>query len=102
MSRFDRTETLLFSIELCFSLTVTTLFMVEYIDDFKRQIWANGGAEGWNSDPKQRIYFYANFKKPPDIPLIWTPAYDRRILQGDLLTDVNSPGSQGQMLPSQS
>lgn len=35
-------------------------------------LWEAGGAEGWNSDPEQRVYFYANYEQPPEIPLVWS------------------------------
>ncbi|PNH38095.1 hypothetical protein VD0004_g8712 [Verticillium dahliae] len=36
------------------------------------KLWEFGGVEGWNSNPNEGVYFYANYKGPPVIPLIWT------------------------------
>jgi hypothetical protein len=65
----------LFLAELCVCLAALTLFWYAYPDRYRTKLWQNGGDEGWNSDPKQRIYFYANYKTPPDIPLIWSQRY---------------------------
>lgn len=65
----------LFVAELCVCLATVILFGFAYPDRFRTQLWQNGGDEGWNSDPKQRIYFYANYKTPPEIPLIWSQRY---------------------------
>lgn len=48
------------------------LFLCQYPDKIRTALWEEGGTLGYNSDPKQRIYFYANYKTPPDIPYIWT------------------------------
>jgi hypothetical protein len=50
-----------------------SLFLGAYVspDEHREALWLDGGESGWNSDPRQRIYFYANYKEPPPIPLIW-------------------------------
>ncbi|WYZ42685.1 hypothetical protein EsH8_VI_000384 [Colletotrichum jinshuiense] len=48
------------------------LFGVGYPDRFRSRLWRNGGEEGWCSNPRLRIYFYANYEEPPEIPLIWS------------------------------
>ncbi|KAI0441791.1 hypothetical protein F4803DRAFT_522214 [Xylaria telfairii] len=48
------------------------LFLSAYPKDFRETLWQIGGEAGWNSNPRLRIYFYANYKVPPEIPLIWT------------------------------
>ncbi|VUC33633.1 unnamed protein product [Clonostachys rosea] len=57
-----------------FWVTVTALGLCVwgYPDRFRSKLWENGGAQGWNSDPKQRIYYYANYEEPPAVPLIWS------------------------------
>lgn len=53
-------------------ITLLAIFGAAYPDHFRTKMWEKGGAEGWNSDPEQRIYFYANYKEPPEVPLIWS------------------------------
>ncbi|KAH6669680.1 hypothetical protein F5X68DRAFT_50626 [Plectosphaerella plurivora] len=62
----------LLGIELCLCVTLAGLFGAAYPDRFRTALWEAGGAAGWNSDPRQRIYFYANYKEPPVVPLIWS------------------------------
>lgn len=64
----------------CLSITAVALFSTAYAGDLRIQLWENGGAEGWNSDPKQRVYYYADYREPPEIPLIWS----QRLTDGNL------------------
>jgi len=52
----------------------TTLFLFSYgyPDATRKALWEEGGRLLFNSDPKLRIYFYANHLEPPDIPFIWS------------------------------
>ncbi|KAL4959206.1 uncharacterized protein BDV14DRAFT_206964 [Aspergillus stella-maris] len=43
-----------------------------YPDTCRTILWQCGGTEGWNSDPHDRIYFYANYREPPPVPKIWS------------------------------
>jgi hypothetical protein len=58
--------------EFCVTITALALCLWGYPDRFRSRLWENGGAQGWNSDPKQRIYYYANYEEPPEVPLIWS------------------------------
>ncbi|KXH35421.1 hypothetical protein CSIM01_10180 [Colletotrichum simmondsii] len=66
----------LIAVVLCFETVVVfaalVLFGVAYPDRFRSRLWRNGGEEGWCSNPRLRIYFYANHEEPPEIPLIWS------------------------------
>ncbi|KAF9876643.1 hypothetical protein CkaCkLH20_06051 [Colletotrichum karsti] len=53
-------------------IAALVLFGVAYPDRFRSRLWRNGGEEGWCSNPRLRIYFYANHEEPPEIPLIWS------------------------------
>ncbi|KAH0430237.1 hypothetical protein CcaCcLH18_07910 [Colletotrichum camelliae] len=53
-------------------LVALALFGIAYPDRFRSRLWRNGGEEGWCSNPRLRIYFYANYEEPPEIPLIWS------------------------------
>jgi len=48
------------------------LFSYGYPDTLRKALWEEGGMKGFNSDPRARIYFYANYRKPPTIPYIWS------------------------------
>lgn len=50
------------------------LFFYGYPDASRTALWEEGGSLGFNSDPKLRIYFYANYLKPPEVPFIWSQA----------------------------
>ncbi|KAK1638548.1 hypothetical protein BDP81DRAFT_209254 [Colletotrichum phormii] len=60
------------------------LFGVAYPDRFRLRLWRNGGEEGWCSNPRMRIYFYANHEEPPEIPLIWS----QRLTTSNMATAV--------------
>ncbi|KAF2464547.1 uncharacterized protein BDR25DRAFT_241964, partial [Lindgomyces ingoldianus] len=53
------------------AVTLLTLFASAYPDRFRTALWQDGGTRGLNSNPKLRVYFYANYREPPPIPLIW-------------------------------
>ncbi|OHE92276.1 hypothetical protein CORC01_12445 [Colletotrichum orchidophilum] len=52
--------------------TALALFGMAHPNRFRSRLWRNGGEEGWCSNPRMRIYFYANHEEPPEIPLIWS------------------------------
>ncbi|KAF2678849.1 hypothetical protein K458DRAFT_315793 [Lentithecium fluviatile CBS 122367] len=58
-------------IELILFIMLLSLFACAYLDRFRTALWKDGGSKGWNSDPHQRVYFYANYREAPPIPLIW-------------------------------
>ncbi|KZL65591.1 hypothetical protein CI238_06307 [Colletotrichum incanum] len=60
------------------------LFGVAYPDRLRSRLWRNGGEEGWCSNPRLRIYFYANHEEPPEIPLIWS----QRLTTSNMATAV--------------
>ncbi|XP_014560979.1 hypothetical protein COCVIDRAFT_33999 [Bipolaris victoriae FI3] len=70
-----RTPPLLFLsamlVDLILAITLISLFASAYPDRFRTALWRNGGSEGWNSDPQQRVYDYANYRESPPMPLIW-------------------------------
>lgn len=86
MSRDKITVHLLLVTDICLSITAVALFSTAYAGDLRIQLWENGGAEGWNSDPKQRVYYYANYREPPEIPLIWSQRYAEAVWLCGVLT----------------
>ncbi|KAF5878050.1 uncharacterized protein Bfra_000217 [Botrytis fragariae] len=59
-------------IEVQLIIIIISLFLVGYPDATRKALWEEGGQHGFNSDPKMRIYFYANYLQPPEIPFIWS------------------------------
>ncbi|KAB2109567.1 hypothetical protein AG0111_0g1842 [Alternaria gaisen] len=57
--------------DLILAIVILSLFATVYPDRFRTVLWQEGGTKGWNSDPHQRVYDYANYRKSPPIPLIW-------------------------------
>ena len=56
-------------------ITAFTLSIVSYPHHLRTSLWAAGAAHGWNSDPHERVYFYANYETPPPVPFIWSEEY---------------------------
>ncbi|KAF6814736.1 hypothetical protein CMUS01_12589 [Colletotrichum musicola] len=63
---------LLLCLESIIVVGALVLFGAAYPDRLRSRLWRNGGEEGWCSNPRLRIYFYANYEEPPVIPLIWS------------------------------
>ena len=63
---------LLTSFEIVVILINLALFSYGYPDAARMSLWEEGGVKLFNSDPKKRIYFYANHQEPPEIPYIWS------------------------------
>lgn len=72
MARPTKLSLALLGLEIVITTAAVFLFGLAYPDRFRSRLWGNGGVEGWNSDPNERIYFYANHREPPEIPLIWS------------------------------
>ncbi|THV54165.1 hypothetical protein BGAL_0033g00380 [Botrytis galanthina] len=53
-------------------MIIISLFLIGYPDAIRNALWEEGGQHGFNSNPKMRIYFYANYLQPPEIPFIWS------------------------------
>ncbi|KAH8157003.1 hypothetical protein CIB48_g11244 [Xylaria polymorpha] len=60
------------TVEFILACVTLGLFLSAYPKDVRETLWRIGGEAGWNSNPRLRIYFYANYKVPPEVPLIWT------------------------------
>lgn len=75
MRRPDPTQIFALAAEFMVVVPTLVLFAVIYADDLRTTLWEIGGDKGWNSDPRLRIYFYANHREPPEIPFIWSQRY---------------------------
>ncbi|KAI5917484.1 hypothetical protein F4810DRAFT_43243 [Camillea tinctor] len=75
MKHFSIIQLISFVFELLLTLFTLAWFANAYPDKYRTTLWTAGGEHGWNSNPKMRIYYYANYEEPPDIPLIWSQRY---------------------------
>ncbi|KAI1415448.1 hypothetical protein F5Y13DRAFT_144430 [Hypoxylon sp. FL1857] len=71
-----------------FGLVIITMSLLccAYPERFRKTLWEIGGENGWNSNPRLRIYFYANYQQPPEIPLVWA----QRLSESNLAISVLS------------
>ncbi|KAK7429311.1 hypothetical protein QQZ08_004123 [Neonectria magnoliae] len=76
MARPTKLSLALLGLELAITATAVVLFGLAYPDRFRSRLWGNGG----------RIYFYANHREPPEIPLIWS----QRLTDSNLATAILS------------
>jgi hypothetical protein len=88
MACFGSPQAVLLGTELALCLTAVALFGFAYPDRLRTRLWENGGVEGWNSNPRQRIYFYANHQEPPEIPMIWSERSTESLLAVAVLSLV--------------
>jgi len=59
-----------------FPLTVATLALFGIADPntYRTKLWQNGSDAGYNSDPSEILYAYANYR-PISVPLVWSSLY---------------------------
>ncbi|KAH7336326.1 hypothetical protein BKA65DRAFT_31956 [Rhexocercosporidium sp. MPI-PUGE-AT-0058] len=65
----------LIAMEASLVLTTLALFSYGYPSAARDALWEEGGIHHFNSNPKLRIYFYANHLEPPVIPYIWSQSF---------------------------
>ncbi|KAI4125030.1 MAG: hypothetical protein LQ338_004495 [Usnochroma carphineum] len=61
----------LFIIELIIEIAALALFGIAQPDLYRTRLWKEGSEHGWNSNPNEIIYAYANYK-PIHTPLPWS------------------------------
>ncbi|KAL8705787.1 MAG: hypothetical protein Q9201_001133 [Fulgogasparrea decipioides] len=69
--RFPRSILYLFAIELLIEIAALALFGIAQPDLYRTRLWQEGSDHGWNSNPNEIIYAYANYR-PIDTPLPWS------------------------------
>ncbi|KAL8708198.1 MAG: hypothetical protein Q9220_006868 [cf. Caloplaca sp. 1 TL-2023] len=69
--RFPRTILYLFAVELLIEIAALALYGIAQPDLYRTRLWQEGSDHGWNSNPNEIIYAYANHK-PIDTPLPWS------------------------------
>ncbi|OTA55569.1 hypothetical protein K449DRAFT_399899 [Hypoxylon sp. EC38] len=83
-NRIGLFKAIMLIIELGLVIVTMSLLCCAYPERFRRTLWEIGGENGWNSNPRLRIYFYANYQQPPEIPLIWA----QRLSESNLAISV--------------
>lgn len=69
--RHPKTLTAFFIIELPFTVAALALFGIAAPDLYRTLMWQEGANHGWNSDPIEILYAYANYR-PVHTPLPWS------------------------------
>jgi len=62
----------LFVIELAGTVAALALFGIADPDLFRTKLWQIGFDNGFNSNPKQILYAYANYRPIPSTPFVWS------------------------------
>ncbi|KFY26062.1 hypothetical protein V491_01480 [Pseudogymnoascus sp. VKM F-3775] len=58
--------------ELAGTVATLTLFGIASPDAYRTQLWKLGGELGFNSNPDQILYAYANYRPIPKTPIVWS------------------------------
>lgn len=61
--------------ELPVSVAVLALYGIASPDLYRTRFWQEGSDQGWNSNPNQLIYAFANYN-PISAPLPWSQLYE--------------------------
>ena len=79
MRQPEHVQVLFLCVEFLVAVSALVVCCCAYSDDLRTKLWEVGGERGWNSNPRLRIYFYANYKELPEIPLLWSQRYKHDI-----------------------
>lgn len=60
-----------FVIELIIEVAALALYGIAQPDLYRTRLWKEGSDHGWNSNPNEIIYAYANYR-PIKTPLPWS------------------------------
>ncbi len=71
----SRVVLVLLLIELVLSIPALALFGIAAPNTFRTALWKDGGLNGFNSDPVQILYAYANHRPLPQTPMVWHQLY---------------------------
>ncbi|TVY59082.1 hypothetical protein LCER1_G000700 [Lachnellula cervina] len=62
-------------VELGGSVAALALFGIAEPNLYRTKLWQIGADNGFNSSPKTILYAYANYRKIPSIPFVWSHTY---------------------------
>lgn len=69
--RHPKTLSAFFIIEVPFTVAALALFGIAAPDLYRTLLWQEGSDHGWNSNPNEILYAYANHR-PVHTPLPWS------------------------------
>ena len=69
--RMQKLFFVLLVIEIPLTIALLALFGIADPDTYRTKLWRNGSLKGFNSDPSEILYAYANYR-PISVPLIWS------------------------------
>ena len=70
----------MFAVEFAGTVASLALFGIASPDLYRTGLWKDGGLNGFNSDPDEILYAYANYRPIPKIPLVWSQMYVSNML----------------------
>ena len=68
--RMPKALLVLFVFEIPFTVAALALFGIADPDLYRTSLWQEGANHGWNSDPIEILYAYANYR-PIKVPTPW-------------------------------
>lgn len=73
----------LLSIEFFLTIAALTLFALAQPDTYRKLLWQDGFDNGFNSNPNEVLYSYANHDRNTlKIPMVWSQLYVRFVVDG--------------------
>jgi hypothetical protein len=69
--RLRKTMFALFAVETCLTVALLALFGIADPNTYRTKLWQNGSDRGFNSNPNEILYAYANYR-PIKVPLVWS------------------------------
>jgi len=62
----------LMAVEFCFTVAMLAMVGIASPDLYRTRMWQDGADNGFNSNPNQILYAYANYRPIPSTPLVWS------------------------------
>ncbi|KAI9753968.1 MAG: hypothetical protein M4579_004928 [Chaenotheca gracillima] len=62
----------LFALEFAGTVAMLAMFGIASPDLYRTSLWGDGALNGFNSNPNQILYAYANYEPLPKTPLVWS------------------------------
>jgi hypothetical protein len=69
--RIPKLMIVLLVLEFPLTVLMLTLFGIADPNTYRTKLWQNGADKGFNSDPSEILYAYANYR-PISVPLVWS------------------------------
>lgn len=72
--RYPKVIVGLFCFEFLMTVACLALYGIADPNTYRTKLWQNGADQGFNSNPNEILYAYANYK-PIDPPVVWSNLY---------------------------